>query len=90
MQIGSLVECIKTVTWENYKTKERLTHGPVKGDIGKVVDMGRAGGIDWIELAEHPPRPDGKKYKWEAKHFVEIQPPMEVDISKLLEEPALI
>lgn len=89
MRIGSLVECIKDIPWESFETGKNPENRPIKGNIYHVCDIGVSYGVSWIELSEIQPH-NGRRRLWEAKVFVELQPPMTIQLEELISEPQII
>jgi hypothetical protein len=91
MQIGSLVECIEDL--QKYATKGETT--PIKGNIYTVREIFECDEYVAIRLEEIINTP--QLYNcgfmecgfWIGK-FRELQPPMDIEIDKLIEETILI
>jgi hypothetical protein len=84
MKIGSLVICINELGWISLQTGESQ-RGPLFNRIYTVSGFPISG---YITLEEFPDMcEDGTSQNWQIEQFVEIQPPMDIEIDELIKEP---
>lgn len=88
MKVGSLVECLEDL--QKYTTYGEIT--PVKGNIYTVREIFESGGDVAIRLEEifNTPQLYNEGFiecGFYIKKFRELQPPLDIDIESLIEEP---
>lgn len=93
MKVGSLVECVKTPTIkEGFKWPDRVKWVVTKGNIYTVreIDTNCPDYKDSTRILVEEGivgyHINGTEYGFSPTYFVEIQPPMTVDIEELLTE----
>lgn len=84
MKVGSLVMCINKLGWMDIDTEE-LTPGPQYKEECVVSGFPKPG---YITLEEYDYLSVGNDTNnYQIEQFVEIQPPMDIDIESVIEEP---
>ena len=84
MQPGSLLECIVNDIWYSNKSKKCFP-GPAYKEIVTFEDEDLLHN-GWIYLLEYSIESDYGRLSYPKNCFIEIQPPIEINIEELLTE----